>query len=119
MSDAIFDCADGEPIECYQHDLIRARKTHKCFECGHPIVPRERHWRTKGRCDGSCFEERLCVCCEAKKCAVAAKAPNGYWGGACVMPGMLHQAIADGLEEGWLTEADLSAAVSGGGDGEG
>lgn len=102
MSDYVFDCSDGEPVECYEHRKVRARKTHKCSECDHPIVVGEEHWLSKGLCDGAWFQERTCLCCESARCAVASAAE-----GDCILPGHLWDAVRDGLREGWLTREQV------------
>ncbi|HKX46207.1 MAG TPA: hypothetical protein VJP77_05855 [Planctomycetota bacterium] len=105
MSDYIMDCADGEPVVCWQHRKIKARTKHECEECAHPIVPGEEHWHYKGLSDGAWFGGRVCVCCEAAKCAVAEKYGSKYE--SCVLPGHLLDAIDDGLRDGWLKPEDV------------
>jgi len=50
--------------ECFVHTLRKARKSHKCIECGSAIVPKERYWVTSGIFDGDPFRRKTCQDCQ-------------------------------------------------------
>ena len=45
-------CDYGDPPAFYNATLPRARKKHRCLECGGPIVPGERYERVVGKWSG-------------------------------------------------------------------
>ena len=47
----------------YQEVTPRARKPHKCCECGAPIAVGEQYQRATGKADGSIFSECSCLAC--------------------------------------------------------
>lgn len=53
--------------------IRKARKTHTCCECQHPIVPGELYEHTKGVWDGSAAEFKTCLCCAKARCAIRDK----------------------------------------------
>lgn len=56
-------CYDGESAECYSERLVRARKLHKCCECGDEIAPGETYQRITGMREGDWFTFTTCVPC--------------------------------------------------------
>jgi hypothetical protein len=55
---------DGEPIYPCTLSKRKARKPHKCEECGEPIKPGETYEHLKGLCDGYWVEWKTCTLCE-------------------------------------------------------
>ena len=43
----------------------KARKPHKCGECGSAIKPGESYWYATGRCEGDWFDAKVCQRCTA------------------------------------------------------
>lgn len=56
-------CEDGEPLDILSQQIIRARKSHRCFECGREIHAGDQYEKIKGvDCDGhSTF--KTCLFC--------------------------------------------------------
>jgi len=55
---------DFEPITCGEHHTPKARKDHKCYECGAEIKKGERYHVHTGLCDGHWFRVKNCNQCE-------------------------------------------------------
>lgn len=55
---------DAEPIYPKRITQPKARKEHKCCECGRPIEIGERHEHVSGICDRRMFSERTCEGCQ-------------------------------------------------------
>ena len=59
------DCSvdvDNAPT-CWTSTLRRARKTHRCIECGRAIVPGERYEVYSGLSEGKPFRHKTCLGC--------------------------------------------------------
>lgn len=68
--------ADGEvtaEIECV---LRKARKVHKCSECGRAILRHEQYEIYKGVCGGNFFTNKTCTDCMSIRDVFF---PGGYW----------------------------------------
>jgi hypothetical protein len=103
LEDGLVDCADLDPCTVWSKKEVRARKTWKCFECNHPIVPGEKHWHLKYLFEGAWNEERFCLCCENARCALAEIAGQGM----CILTGSLWATAEMMVEEGMVTQEDL------------
>ena len=42
---------------------VKAKKAHRCGECGGQIVPNENYLRYSGFCEGKAFSHKMCECC--------------------------------------------------------
>ena len=54
---------DGDPNEFYSESLVRARKAHKCCECGRSIAPGETYERVSGKWGGAIDTYKTCPHC--------------------------------------------------------
>lgn len=50
--------------ECSNHALRKARKPHKCCECGSTIETKERYWYTSGIFEHEPFSRKICWSCQ-------------------------------------------------------
>lgn len=57
----------GERAELWQESKQRARKMHKCCECGRDIHPGETYWKVFGIQDGDAFSDKWCAHCNVAK----------------------------------------------------
>lgn len=83
------DCGTGEFVTT--RIMRRARKTHRCGECRHPIVPGEVYEYYKGIWDGQASDMKTCICCAKARCALTAELGRD----ACIMFGSLHEALCE------------------------
>jgi hypothetical protein len=69
MSDYFCVCEpmEGEPWSVVTEGHRRARKVHKCCECGEAIPKGETHHYFAGVCDGEFVDYRTCLFCEAER----------------------------------------------------
>ena len=49
--------------DCSTEKIRRARKTHKCCECGRPINPKDRYHHIKGVWEGEIGDYKTCIHC--------------------------------------------------------
>jgi hypothetical protein len=68
MSDGMEEeaCAcdlDGDPAELWEEMTVRARKPHRCCECGSVIPIGARYLYVKGLADDEWFRYRTCLPC--------------------------------------------------------
>lgn len=54
---------DGEMPDFYKSKLVRARKPHRCVECGSAITPGEEYESATGRWEGEIDTYRTCSRC--------------------------------------------------------
>ena len=57
---------------------VRARKPHRCRECGRAIDPGERYWKVAGMWEGDFFTHTDCDHCHAARRIVWDAAPD-WW----------------------------------------
>jgi|SRR6185503_19016998 len=75
-----YDCVcDYDPPEFYRQAKSRARKPHKCYECGAPILPGEQYERAMGKWDGSVDTFKTCQHCVALRQWVTNNVPCTCW----------------------------------------
>lgn len=67
-----------EIAEVYKIDKTKARKPHKCRECGGVIAKGEIYNRHHGVFDGSGFDSRVCLDCDALRAEVDKDKPSVY-----------------------------------------
>jgi len=64
----MFECAcvdfDVE-AEFFSEKIVKARKHHKCVECGKGINPGERYETATGKWDGDIHTNKTCMICRA------------------------------------------------------
>ena len=70
---------DNEPAEFYHQETRKAKKEHKCSECGRAIAAGERYQHVRGKWDGDVCTFRTCPRCLALKDWVAAHVPCFCW----------------------------------------
>lgn len=59
-----YDCyCDYDPADIYRASKPRARKRHKCEECGAPILPGEQYERVFGVWEGYASTHKTCARC--------------------------------------------------------
>lgn len=59
-----YDCfCDYDPADIYSAARPKAKKAHKCFECGGPIAPGEQYERAFGVWSGSASTFKTCQRC--------------------------------------------------------
>ena len=82
MSDISCDCSVDVDCEgrawCSVVKIRKSRKTHKCEECGDPIVPGQRYEYASGIWDGRPDSHRTCLTCVAIRDRYC---PGGYYYG--------------------------------------
>ena len=54
---------DGEVCEFERHNIVRAKKAHKCSECGTKINVDEKYEYSAGKWDGEIFVNKTCPTC--------------------------------------------------------
>lgn len=86
------DAFDLEPIKFSSQKFHRARTTHKCFECGHVIMPGEEYEYFSGKWNGSFSVIKTC-----ERCADLLEAFRDL--GFRTVRGELFQDYADWLED--------------------
>lgn len=69
----------------------RARKTHRCGECGREIERGESYWIIGGVSEGEVYKVRTCAHCYAGPCAWLVKHCRGY----------LTHGVLDDIAEHW------------------
>ena len=57
-----YDC---EPVVCLTHGVRKAKKTHKCRDCGRDINKGETYNYTKYLFDGKWFNDKACSDCQS------------------------------------------------------
>lgn len=55
--------SEGEPFDVCSAKTVRARKEHRCCECGDPISVGDLHEHVRGLCDGAWGSWRTCARC--------------------------------------------------------
>lgn len=83
---------DGERYAVYHQDTVKARKPHKCNECGREIAKGETYRRTAGLYDGSWTINKVCA-----HCTVAAEWLLTNCGG--YMDSVVHEDIVQHVDE--------------------
>lgn len=59
-----YDCScDYDPAEFYSASIRTARKSHKCEECGAPILPGDKYEAVVGKWDGNLDTFKTCEPC--------------------------------------------------------
>jgi hypothetical protein len=61
--DVSLDDYDGDPAEVFRSHVVRARKPHKCFECGAEISAGADYERVNGQWDGKWSTYSFCLPC--------------------------------------------------------
>ena len=56
-------CDCDWPVVC-EHGFQKARKSHKCVECGNPIDIGEEYWKIRGLWDGEWATYKMCKSCK-------------------------------------------------------
>jgi hypothetical protein len=59
-------CLGGEPdcsVEFYEGRTVKARKSHKCYECGELIAMGTRYFKESGKWDGEFGSFETCLIC--------------------------------------------------------
>lgn len=56
---------DGEPAQLYQEKMVKARRQHRCYECGRPIQPGSVYERVSGRWEGEFSVYCFCIDCSS------------------------------------------------------
>jgi len=79
---------DGERFDVYIKEARRARKAHRCAECGRAITPGEAYEVFRGLYDGKWEAGKTCA-----HCRVAQEWLSRECGG------FLHHAVADDIED--------------------
>ncbi len=74
----ICDC-DGDPPLFYRSSVLRARGTHKCFECAGVISPGESYEYVAGKWDGEVESFRTCERCYDLRVWVKNSVPCFCW----------------------------------------
>lgn len=69
----------------------RARKEHRCGECGRTIEPGESYWILGGVAEGTIYRTKTCAHCKAGPCAWLVKHCRGY----------LLEGVLEDIEEHW------------------
>ena len=87
-----FACGCDEPADVFNTTIQKARKPHKCLECGHTITPGQEYKRIKMLFDGFWSDDRICERCDDLQ---AAFADLGY----CYSVGEFFESYGDWLEE--------------------
>lgn len=70
---------DYEAPSFYVREDRRARKTHRCSECGADILPGEQYEHVRGKWDGDIGTYRACTRCTAVRDWVRAHVPCLCW----------------------------------------
>ena len=70
---------DYEPAEFYHQETRKAKKEHKCSECGRAIDAGESYQHVRGKWDGDVGTFKTCPRCLALKDWVAAHVPCFCW----------------------------------------
>ena len=82
-----------EPCDVSEYRTVKARKPHKCIECGHPIAKGESHEVFSGLFDGRWFHDRTCECCAKARCSVLNMLELPY--GECIPSGELWDIVRE------------------------
>lgn len=69
-------CGDAEPFVISRSEYPKARKIHKCCECGSDIDPGEKYQKITGLFEGSWEEFKTCQICQDIR--AEAEAELGY-----------------------------------------
>lgn len=85
---------DADPCDFEVSEYPRARKEHRCEECGRAIQPGERYRRTAQKFDGYVSAWKTCAHCEAAASYLVEHC-NGYVVGG----------VREDLEEHWCERA--------------
>ena len=78
---------EGEPVDCFRDQTIKARKQHACDACGEAILPGMQYQLESYVMDGEWHRTKRCARCET-------------------IYRHLQQRIRDAGEAGWQTTAD-------------
>lgn len=57
------DCDDAETLEVLQSKTVKARKPHRCYECGKTINPGDQYHYLTGVCSGDMHQQHTCTFC--------------------------------------------------------
>jgi len=69
-------CGDGESLVLARMKYLKARKPHKCCECGSEIDPGEEYQKITGLHEGTWVDFKTCYICQ--KIRSEAEAELGY-----------------------------------------
>jgi hypothetical protein len=58
-----WDGESGESADFFDSRILKARKAHKCFECGCEIAVGQQYERVSGKWDGELDRFRFCLIC--------------------------------------------------------
>lgn len=61
---------DCECLEMFKQNEVKARKTHRCGECGDIISPGDVYERSSGKCDGDFDTYKTCLTCVEIRSAI-------------------------------------------------
>lgn len=83
---------DYESPEFYISEIRRARKNHKCDECGCKILPRERYEHVSGKWNGSVGTWNTCCRCLDLREFVVSHVPCSCWSHGNMIEDVLNDA---------------------------
>jgi len=97
-ADVCLDHAADCDNEFYSDSIVKARKPHKCCECGFTIAPGQQYERVSGKSDGDIWVSKTCgPCAEIRKAFVC-----GSW-----IFGQLWESIEEGMFPAWDTSGPI------------
>lgn len=89
-----FDCSN----DFYHEAVVKARKVHKCCECGEAIPVGASYQRASGKSEGDVWTAKTCVvCAEIRRAFVCGSWTFGY----------LWESIEEGMFPVWDTQGPL------------
>jgi hypothetical protein len=95
MSYCECDYDDYEGPEFFVMHVVKARKPHRCYECGGPIFAKEKYKRSTGKWDGEVITYRECCGCMEMREWAEISVPCF----CCNLLGDLHETIREMVED--------------------
>jgi len=83
-------CDPWDAPSLFSSKMVKARKPHRCVECGDTIVPGETYERTKQMYDGSFDSYATCDCCVDQRDTLMSQT-----GAECWLVGGLQEALQE------------------------
>lgn len=97
--DVSLDDYDGDQASVFRSHVVKARKPHKCFECGVSVQPGDRYERVSGKWDNEWATYSFCL-------------PCSEIGNEFSDNGRSFGFLWEGMEEAWDEGAHITACLN-------
>lgn len=103
------DCYEGPEPEFFSKKTPRARKEHKCYECGELIEKGETYHRITGKWEGDLSSFTICLECEVLRSELELFLNAVVDSCTCIEYGLVSSYKGEATREGWSADWCLTA----------